>query len=42
LDKVKDDITDAFAKRKLTEQHYKLLNEKISDSKNNHQYEATS
>jgi hypothetical protein len=37
LDKVKDGITDAFAKRKLTEQHYKLLNEKISDSKNSQQ-----
>jgi uncharacterized membrane protein len=35
LDKVKDDIKDAYAKGKITEQHYKLLNEKISDSKNN-------
>jgi YVTN family beta-propeller protein len=38
LDKVKDDIKDAYAKGKISEQHYKLLNEKISDSKNNRQY----
>jgi hypothetical protein len=31
LDKIKDDITDAYAKGKITEQHYSLLNERISD-----------
>jgi uncharacterized membrane protein len=33
LDKVKDTIKDAYAKEKLSEQHYQLLNEKICDSK---------
>jgi hypothetical protein len=33
LDDVKETIKDAYAKGKLNEQHYKLLNEKISDSK---------
>jgi YVTN family beta-propeller protein len=37
LDKVKDDIKDAYAKGKISEQHYDLLNEKISNSKNNQQ-----
>jgi uncharacterized membrane protein len=36
LEKVKEDIIDAYAKGKISEQHYKLLNE-ISDSKNNQQ-----
>jgi uncharacterized membrane protein len=35
LDTVKENIKDAYAKGKISEQHYKLLNEKISDSKNN-------
>jgi hypothetical protein len=35
LDKAKDDIKDAYAKGKLSEQHYKILIEKVSDSKNN-------
>jgi len=35
MDKVKDEIKDAYAKGKMSEQHYKLLYEKISDSKNN-------
>lgn len=36
LDKIKDDITDAYAKGKITEQYYSLLNHKISDYENNH------
>lgn len=32
LDEVKDDIKDAYAKERLSEKHYELLNEKISDS----------
>jgi len=35
LDKIKDDRRDAYSKGKLSEQHYKLLIEKVSDSKNN-------
>ena len=35
LDKIKDEINDSYAKGKISEQHYKLLNEKLSDSKNN-------
>ena len=35
LDGVKENIKDAYAKGKINEQHYKLLNEKISDHKNN-------
>ena len=35
LDKVKNDITDAYAKGKISDQHYNLLNEKISEYKNN-------
>jgi YVTN family beta-propeller protein len=35
LDKIKNDISDAYAAEKITEQHYNLLNEKISDYKNN-------
>jgi uncharacterized membrane protein len=37
LNKIKDDIRDAYAKGKITEQHYSLLNERISDyeKKNN-------
>lgn len=38
LDIVKENIQDAYAKGKLSEQHYKLLNDKISNSKNNQQY----
>ena len=38
LDKVREDINDSYAKGKITEQHYKLLNEKLSDNKNNQQY----
>jgi len=34
LYKVIDNISDAYAKGKINEQHYKLLIEKISDSKN--------
>ena len=30
LNNIKDDITDAYAKGKLTDQHYTLLNAKIS------------
>jgi hypothetical protein len=37
LDKIKDEINDSYAKGKITEQHYKLLNEKLSDNKNNQQ-----
>jgi len=37
LDKIKNDITDAYAEGKISEQHYKLLNEKLSDNKNNQQ-----
>jgi hypothetical protein len=37
LDKIKDEINDSYAKGKITEQHYKLPNEKISDNKNNQQ-----
>jgi hypothetical protein len=37
LDKIKDDINDSYAKGKMIEQHYKLLNEKLSDNKNNKQ-----
>jgi YVTN family beta-propeller protein len=37
LDKVKDEINDSYAKGKISEQHYKLLNEKLSDNKNNQQ-----
>jgi uncharacterized membrane protein len=33
LDKVKDTIKDAYAKGRISEQHYQLLNEKICDSK---------
>jgi len=35
LDKIKNDITDAYAKGKISDQHYGLLNEMISDYKNN-------
>jgi uncharacterized membrane protein len=37
LHQVKYDIDDAFAKGKISEQHYKLLIDKISDSKNTQQ-----
>ncbi len=37
LDKIKDEINDSYAKGKISEQHYKLLNEKLSDIKNNQQ-----
>ena len=37
LDNIKDDINDSYAKGKISEQHYKLLNEKLSDNKNNRQ-----
>ena len=37
LDSIKEDIKDAYAKGKISEQHYKLLNEKLSDNKNNQQ-----
>ncbi len=30
LNKIKNDVTDAYAKGKISEQHYNLLNEKIS------------
>ena len=33
LDKIKDDYADAYASGKITEQHYNLLNEEISDKK---------
>jgi YVTN family beta-propeller protein len=33
LDKIKDDVKEAYAKGNINEQHYDLLNEKISDSK---------
>ena len=31
LDEIKDDITDAYAEGKITEQHYSLLKEKIAN-----------
>lgn len=31
LDEIKNDITDAYAEGKITEQHYNLLKEKITD-----------
>jgi YVTN family beta-propeller protein len=37
LDKIKDDINDSYAKGKINEQHYKLLNEKLCGNKNNQQ-----
>jgi hydroxymethylpyrimidine pyrophosphatase-like HAD family hydrolase len=37
LDKIKDDINDSYTKGKISEHHYKLLNEKLSDNKNNQQ-----
>jgi YVTN family beta-propeller protein len=37
LDKIKDEFNDSYAKGKISEQHYKLLNEKLSDNKNNQQ-----
>jgi hypothetical protein len=37
LDKIKDEINDSYAKEKQSEQHYKLLNEKLSDNENNQQ-----
>jgi hypothetical protein len=38
LDNVKENIKHAYAKGRLNEQHYKLLIEKISDSRSNQQY----
>jgi hypothetical protein len=35
MDELKSDVIDAYAKGKITEQHYKILNEKISNSTNN-------
>ena len=35
MDKIKNDITDAYAKGKISDQHYSLLNEMISNYKNN-------
>jgi hypothetical protein len=35
LDELKRYITDAYAKGKITEQHYNILNKKISDHGNN-------
>jgi YVTN family beta-propeller protein len=40
LDKIKDDIEDAYAKGKLIEQHYKLLIERISNSPHDQQSAA--
>jgi YVTN family beta-propeller protein len=37
LTKIKEDINDSYAKGKISEQHYKLLNEKLSNNKNNQQ-----
>jgi uncharacterized membrane protein len=37
LNGIKDDITDAYSKGKITEQHYNSLNNKISGYKNNYQ-----
>jgi hypothetical protein len=37
FDDVKENIKDVYAKGKISEQHYKLLNEKLSDNKNNQQ-----
>jgi hypothetical protein len=34
LNKLHSDIEDAYSKEKLTEKHYNLLKEKISDYKN--------
>jgi YVTN family beta-propeller protein len=34
IDKIKNDFTNAYAAGKITEQHYNLLNEKVSDYKN--------
>jgi YVTN family beta-propeller protein len=34
LDKIKNDIADAYAKGKISDQHYNLLNNKISDHEN--------
>lgn len=35
LSKIKNDIRDAYSDGKITELHYNLLNEKISDMFNN-------
>ena len=35
LNHIKNDITDAYAKGKINELHYNLLNKKISDHENN-------
>jgi uncharacterized membrane protein len=36
LDKIKNDIADAYAQGKISDQHYNLLNKKISDHENKH------
>jgi hypothetical protein len=36
-DEIKNKIANAYAEGKISEQHYKLLNEKLSDNKNNQQ-----
>jgi hypothetical protein len=42
LDKIKDDITDAYAEGKITEQHYNLLKEKIVNFSDTGQPSSTS
>jgi YVTN family beta-propeller protein len=36
LDKIKNDIADAYAQGKISDQHYNLLSKKISDHENKH------
>jgi YVTN family beta-propeller protein len=38
LEKIKNDVTDAYAEEKISEQHYNLLNAKICDFKNNQEH----
>jgi len=42
LDKIKNDITDAYAKGKISELHYNFINKRISDYENNGQAVNTS
>ena len=35
LDKIKDDISDAYSKEKISELHYTLLKEKLSNYEKN-------
>jgi hypothetical protein len=38
LQKIKNEIQDTYAEEKISEQHYNLLNAKISDFKNNQEH----